>query len=880
MKRIFVIGLSLLALNVCMPSLSMENDESGQKEASNVQQGQEKTERCIICYEEDQKEKKQLCCGHRFHPECINSWFESNNTCPTCRKKFCVVCEKSLGEGDEKISCASGKHTFHKGCFSGKCQLCPQLKRIKSDNGRFSATFLEESSSIQINVFNDDSRITNSFYITGTCSVNLRQYPFADWKILRNRFLIVRYQRTTNCDIVDLQKKRLYTRQLQQKKVKEFHVFANRFFVVRYKADGEGIKKCQIFDLLHRREFIKQTRVEKRVATVCVLANRFFVIRYAFDGVSKDFDIFDLQENRHYFKQLKQKSIENWGFRANRFFIVRYVADESDKKECAIFDLRENQQCIEPSREPARTVCLQNKTIERYNILEDRFLVVRYAFDGTRKECEIFDLQENKQWIQSRLPERTVSLQNKKVECLCVRANRFLIVDYKADGEERRGCEIFDLQEKYCMRPESDFTFLSWRFVRNRLLIIEYACIKTKKIVCDIFDLRKNKTHIRQLGPNEICSSWKFIQNRFLIAEYMSEGGRGCHVFDLLQDRQYTKPLKAKGVPYFKMCQKRFLIVRYMADEGDRDECEIFDLKENRQCTGQILQKTVRWRVRGDRFLIAEYLLVEEAERECAIFDLEENRQYITRLPSEKMEKWDILANRFFIVEHKYMDESESKRECILFDLQKGRRWTISLYEEEKEIECWDMVADRFLIIRYQSVRGCFIFDKDDSLCLSGFNYTKRFFVRLVQGDDRGECEIFDVDAKKYFTIPLQQKTVKHCEVLDNRFLVVEYAADGEGKKECDLTDLQGKIKRTVKLENKCIVSFAVKKEGWEVDALVSEGASDEGFFVVKYVSKDCNCLNLQTGKMFYFGPPVRVEVVPSDGTVVSDASSDRDDES
>ena len=44
---------------------------------------------CPICIG-SQKNKviRKLNCGHDFHIECIDRWFENRNTCPICRKKF------------------------------------------------------------------------------------------------------------------------------------------------------------------------------------------------------------------------------------------------------------------------------------------------------------------------------------------------------------------------------------------------------------------------------------------------------------------------------------------------------------------------------------------------------------------------------------------------------------------------------------------------------------------------------------------------------------------------------------------------------------------------------------------------------------------------
>lgn len=40
---------------------------------------------CIICREEMVTASKKLPCGHIFHTACLRSWFQRQQTCPTCR---------------------------------------------------------------------------------------------------------------------------------------------------------------------------------------------------------------------------------------------------------------------------------------------------------------------------------------------------------------------------------------------------------------------------------------------------------------------------------------------------------------------------------------------------------------------------------------------------------------------------------------------------------------------------------------------------------------------------------------------------------------------------------------------------------------------------
>lgn len=42
---------------------------------------------CIICREEmtAESQPKRLPCSHVFHAHCLRSWFQRQQTCPTCR---------------------------------------------------------------------------------------------------------------------------------------------------------------------------------------------------------------------------------------------------------------------------------------------------------------------------------------------------------------------------------------------------------------------------------------------------------------------------------------------------------------------------------------------------------------------------------------------------------------------------------------------------------------------------------------------------------------------------------------------------------------------------------------------------------------------------
>ena len=71
--------------NENIDTIDDEIDESNQTINSN----QNFDNRCVICMENIEKEsiiRKLNKCNHFFHINCIDKWFESKITCPTCRQ--------------------------------------------------------------------------------------------------------------------------------------------------------------------------------------------------------------------------------------------------------------------------------------------------------------------------------------------------------------------------------------------------------------------------------------------------------------------------------------------------------------------------------------------------------------------------------------------------------------------------------------------------------------------------------------------------------------------------------------------------------------------------------------------------------------------------
>lgn len=54
---------------------------------------------CIICREEMVTASKKLPCNHIFHTSCLRSWFQRQQTCPTCRMDVLRLPQTPLRHG-------------------------------------------------------------------------------------------------------------------------------------------------------------------------------------------------------------------------------------------------------------------------------------------------------------------------------------------------------------------------------------------------------------------------------------------------------------------------------------------------------------------------------------------------------------------------------------------------------------------------------------------------------------------------------------------------------------------------------------------------------------------------------------------------------------
>ena len=70
------------------------------------------TMECAICYEAMTRDVIKTECGHRFHADCIGTWFQGHTTCPTCRTVVAPMAQPAapqyegpLMAGPSRFSC-------------------------------------------------------------------------------------------------------------------------------------------------------------------------------------------------------------------------------------------------------------------------------------------------------------------------------------------------------------------------------------------------------------------------------------------------------------------------------------------------------------------------------------------------------------------------------------------------------------------------------------------------------------------------------------------------------------------------------------------------------------------------------------------------------
>lgn len=64
----------------------LPKSEFTEANAANFSEENKQCAICQFCYEVKEK-YIILPCLHRFHTECVSTWFERKNTCPICKRK-------------------------------------------------------------------------------------------------------------------------------------------------------------------------------------------------------------------------------------------------------------------------------------------------------------------------------------------------------------------------------------------------------------------------------------------------------------------------------------------------------------------------------------------------------------------------------------------------------------------------------------------------------------------------------------------------------------------------------------------------------------------------------------------------------------------------
>ena len=96
---------------------------------------------CPICQENLTTEIHSLECGHKFHSECIISWFRSgSNTCPCCRDTNCEL-QKSGTQGTfmyvRRLSKMSSCPRFLKDVVEDYDNIKKEIKQLKHEINLF-----------------------------------------------------------------------------------------------------------------------------------------------------------------------------------------------------------------------------------------------------------------------------------------------------------------------------------------------------------------------------------------------------------------------------------------------------------------------------------------------------------------------------------------------------------------------------------------------------------------------------------------------------------------------------------------------------------------------------------------------------------------------
>jgi len=440
LKKFFVVFFSVYALNMCISSFGMkkdmnisgckrkrdDKDANKGKQPKKVKKSLAEEEKCMICLDSlDTKESKKLRCQkHIFHEECISEHFENDNRCPICRKtEFCWYCRNVFTQDDLEKN--------EQDIFRNICRR-PQDILNKCEH-EFHRNCLTEA-------------------IKRECPVPV---------CVRNRAEFM--QQLADND----------NEQEGPQGQQEVPLVRSDSFTITLYDD----QVCVVNEYTNNTDFLRLKQANVEHFAIC--SDRFLVVFYPSDGSSKECDIFDLQENIQYTKNLKQKGITFKLFLNDRFFLIQYQSDE-DKREYHLFDLQENKS-YECDFE-------HNDEVVSYSVYENRFLTIEDS-----RNFHIFDLQEGKKYIKS------------QEECTywAIRGAGLFIL-----FEGLSKCKVFDLQknkQQCVMQLRQDVSGEveeSCDYIKNdRFFVFVYENLwsdysEYNTIEYEVFDLQNNGSRI------------------------------------------------------------------------------------------------------------------------------------------------------------------------------------------------------------------------------------------------------------------------------------------------------------------------------------------------------------------------------------------------
>ncbi|KAA8546754.1 hypothetical protein F0562_003183 [Nyssa sinensis] len=157
---------------------------------------------CAVClseFEGDENLRLLPKCDHVFHPECIDTWFASNTTCPVCRADLTLISGESAGVIEQRVESNDLADEQIPGSEVGELQ---DQVSINVENALCSDSKLVE-------IMNQSRRIAEKFprsHSTGHSLVqpgeNCERYKLTLPDEVRKQMMTQRLKRTTSCIVV------------------------------------------------------------------------------------------------------------------------------------------------------------------------------------------------------------------------------------------------------------------------------------------------------------------------------------------------------------------------------------------------------------------------------------------------------------------------------------------------------------------------------------------------------------------------------------------------------------------------------------------------------------------------------------------------------